>query len=287
MSVTYTGNPFGPHLQKSEPIWKRGAGWQTRQTWEGTSASIKAHVPFWIVDAESIELDLSGPTGVAYVTYAKDAEGNPNPTVETGEGVDIETVWDLKGNNVVKDIYDHKWIKRFDGYDLMRLKRGVQQFNSGEMTQDETSTGLQPTNLNPWYNLIIKGQNTFYDPQWVLRRTVTVNRGSPYQADFNGVNMLWDFEDIPSLPSVVAFDLSNIPEPTVPTPDEKLGTFRWAWLRQSPDISRSSNGRSVITDEWWLDVWSCHSPATAGIANIKGLYDIYSPTGSVYLESEL
>ena len=259
MSAILTGNPHGPHLQKSEPVWRRGVGWQTRQTWAGTQASIRAFVPTWLVDAESLELDLSGPEGMAYVTYARDAEGNPSETVNPE--LESETVWELDGNDVVKDLYEHPSMTDMVEAQIFEIKKQVQNFDNG---QTYSITDITTAN-RPWFYLLIKGTRQFTSIQWVLRKTKTVPRTFHEEVSLLGVDYLWDGEDIPDIPDAVLFDIAQIPEP------DHADAYRFSWLKKSPRVMRSTSGRFQMVEEWWLDAWSYSNEST------QGLYPIYEP----------
>ena len=260
MSYLLTGNPDGPYLRKSEPVWKRGVGWQTRQTWEGTSRAISAAVPSWIVDADSVELDLDGPSGVAYVTYAKDITGNPDATVTPA--AEAETVWELDGNDVVKDIFEHPTLANAEESQKAEIKKQLNNWDSGVSV---SVTDIDEAN-QPWLYLQIKGIRQFASVQWVLRKTVTVPVAYPTPVSLLGVNKLWDGDDITGIPDVVLFDIAQIPEPTHPD------AFRFSWLKKPPRVMRTSSGRFQMIEEWWLDLWSYTDSTTVG------LYEIYTPT---------
>ena len=262
MSAILTGNPHGPHLQKSEPVWRRGVGWQTRQTWAGTQASIRAFVPTWLVDAESLELDLSGPEGMAYVTYARDAEGNPSETVNPE--LESETVWELDGNDVVKDLYEHPSMsgESMDEDQLFEIKKQVAKFDSADSTY--SVSGITAAN-RPWFYLLIKGVRQFASVQWVIRKTTTVPRTFHQSVSLVGVDYLWDVNDIPDIPDVLLFDAAQIPEPP------HASAYRFSWLKKSPRVMRSTSGRFQMIEEWWLDAWSYSNEST------QGLYPIYEP----------
>ena len=263
MSYILTGNPDGPYLRKSEPVWKRGVGWQTRQTWEGTSRAISAAVPSWIVDADSVELDLDGPSGVAYVTYAKDITGNPDATVTPA--AEAETVWELDGNDIVKDIWEHPDLSALSYSVTAELKKQVNNWDSGV---DWTVANLDNVAVQ-WFSLMVKGVRQFTTTQWVLRKTVTAPQTYPNQVSLSGVGELWTSAQITGIPSDVLFDISQIPAPTLPV------AFLWSWLKKSPRVSRTSSGRFQMIEEWWLDGWSEKDTTLSPIQ--PGLYLPYTP----------
>lgn len=263
MSIIFAGNPDGPHLRKEEPVWKRGVGWQTRQTWEGTARAIKASVPTWIVDADSVELDLDGLVGTAYVTYAKDIVGNPDATV-TPEA-EAETVWELDGNDIVKDLWEHPDLAALDEDVVAEIKKQINNWDSGttySLTDiDEDHQG--------WFALMVKGVRQFTTTQWVLRKTVTAPRTYPNQVSLAGIGELWTSAQITGIPNSVLFDISQIPAPTVPS------AFLWSWLKKSPRVSRTSSGRFQMIEEWWLDAWSLKDLTLT--PQQPGLYVEYTP----------
>lgn len=264
MSFTLTGNPHGPYLRKTEPVYRRGVGWATRHTYEGTNVAIRAAIPLWTPDAESIELDLSGPTGTAVVVYARDVEGNPDPAVSPE--AESETTWELDGNEVVKDLFEHPDVASLSQSVVATLKEQLNNFDSG-VTVDLSS--LSSVNQG-WFALLIKGVRQFTSVQWVLRKTVTVPRTYPNQVSLTGVNQLWTPTQITGIPSSVLFDINQIEEPSnIPS------AFFWSWLKKSPRVSRSSNGRFQMVEEWWLDAWSCRDETTDPIT--VGVYYAYEP----------
>jgi hypothetical protein len=247
MTATYTGDPFGPHLQRSEPVFKRGVGWQTRQTWRGTSEAIRAYIPHWTVDAESIELELSGPEGVAVVTYARDAVGNPDQTVHPD--AESETVWELAGNDIAKDLFEHPDFLSLPDAQIYEIKKQIQNFDSGA---DISLTSISAENQY-WFALAIKGTRQFTDNQWVLRRTVTVPRTFQTPVAMTGIGQLWTTAQIQATEHVdnqTLFSISTIEEKTGP------GAYLWSWLKKSPTVSRSSSGRFQMVQEWHLDLWN-------------------------------
>ena len=255
MPPTLTGNPHGPHLRNTQPVWRRGGGWQTLQTLEVTNASIRAFVPFWLTDCEELRLDLEGPSGMAYVTYARDAEGNPSVTVNPD--LESETVWELAGNDVVKDLFDHPEVSVLSLDVLKEIKKQIQNFDIGA---EVDITAIAAANQR-WFYLEIKGTRQFVDVQWVLRKTVTVPRTFGTPVAMVGIDKLWSTAQIntaETIPSETLFTIASIPSKSPPS------AYTWSWLKKSPTVSRSSSGRFQMIQEWHLDSWS------------NEIYDLYS-----------
>lgn len=269
MSIIFAGNPDGPHLRKEEPVWKRGVGWQTRQTWEGTARAIKASVPTWIVDADSVELDLDGLVGTAYVTYAKDIVGNPDATV-TPEA-EAEITWELQGNDVVKDIFEHRIIKNAEEIYQKEFKTQLANWDAGiaysilDLTDD----------LANMFSIAIHGGRQYIDHQWVIRKTTTVPRSYSVSISVAGVNKLWTTRDLPGISGMVLMDAYAVATAFQYPDGEAPAGYYLSWLKKTPSVTRTSSGRFQMIEEWVLDYWSFTDEDASPVA--VGLYEVYTP----------
>ena len=269
MSYLLTGNPDGPYLRKSEPVWKRGVGWQTRQTWEGTSRAISAAVPSWIVDADSVELDLDGPSGVAYVTYAKDITGNPDATV-TPEA-EAETTWEIQGNDVVKDIFEHPIVRNSEEEYRREFKIQLNNWESGIRYSTDDLT----YDLKNIFEAAIRGAKQYSDHQWSIRKTVTVPRTYHAPVSVAGVGKLWTTDDLPGIGGAVLLDAYAIATATQLPDGESPAGYYLSWLKKTPSVTRTSSGRFQMVEEWVLDYWSFTDPDTDPV--VVGIYEKYTP----------
>lgn len=244
-NITRTGN-VGPFIQRRRPVWKRGIGWSTAIEWEGAEDAIRALVPSLLVDADEVQLSLDGPVGGATAIYNREVVANADTSVQSN----AEVTWDLDGNDVSRDLFDHPGISGLSNDQIIALKAQIAQFDTGGTVN---ISGFSAAQLE-FFALAIKGTRQYLAPQYVLTKTKVVDRSYNQRANLTGVLQRWTTEQIladPDADKMLFFDTVQISAPAgIPS------AYSWSWLKKVPRVSRSSRGRFQLTEAWMLDAWS-------------------------------
>lgn len=159
-----------------------------------------------------------------------------------------ETVWTLETNDLEKPLTAHPAIASTTYISSGQWQRAVQDvLENGVDASFYASAFLVPPEAQALFNLAIAGVESFEDAQYVVRRTVTLDRDAPFVtyhplANVNKVytlaQMLATFTDMPS----------NI--------SDCLKAIAGEYLYRGSSWEVSSQGRRQITDQWWhADVW--------------------------------
>lgn len=163
------------------------------------------------------------------------------------------TVWELLGNEVHKDIYEHPRSLSIDPRVVAQVRGEVAKYDGqGPLP---TFAGDPTGNADLLFTLLLKGTNAYLTSQYVLRRTEIVSSKYQVKVAFNQIDSIWSSAQIVTVeapPAELLFSISNIP-----IPDSQSG-YQWGWLKKSPTVMQASGNRFQITQEWWLEQWSTY-----------------------------
>jgi hypothetical protein len=236
------GNP-GPIFQPFNYDYDPKFGYNIRQPVRGTVNYIRGQsaqlAGFRI--AHSVR-DLGG--GMAEIV-SKDQTVPGDPNNETPiDG------WQLLGNVVQKDIYQHPSLLSADEDDIIDLKKAV-----------ETRNGLDApsgTIFQKFFMLLLRGVTHFETVNYVLRHTQTVS--NQYTKDILDEHVFKIYKRETLFAECAKF---NVPLygryvnkiKAIPDPEEQEDYF-WGWYKQPSTEVGTANNKIEITNDWILEQWS-------------------------------
>lgn len=243
-NAKYIGNPALAYRVRTERDPQRGV----RQSivYEcATEADADVITAGTAVDQQWIK--EPDPPGWRVTVYTPDATTNP-------EGpFDVQNVWELLNNRVEKDLYEHPKSKAIDDENIKAIRRFLKSPVEGaDPALIEPTTRAEAQKL---FDLLLKGTNKYTTGEFVLRYTVTVSNRAAVSASFEDVEKLFTQTQLITHPNGVTppagigFSLSSIPAKSAPT------GYLWSWLKIAPTV-RYDRGKIVISQEFWLDLWS-------------------------------
>lgn len=186
-----------------------------------------------------------GPLWQIVVRSPDFSDVNPNDTT---------TIWELLGNEIHKDVYQHPRSLQITDHDLKVIRNFINdpQANSSPAF---TGGGTLTTYALALYSLLLKGTTAFVTSQYVLRRTRIVSNKYQVALAFNQVDHIWSSAQITSTESVAIPVMISMDQ--IPIPASQSG-YQWGWLKKSPTVQQTGGNRFQITQEWWLEQWSTY-----------------------------
>jgi hypothetical protein len=223
-------------------------GLQTVWYYKGTLTQIDAVVAL-VASDQRWEKEEAGDGMWELSIYTPDAAGE-------GATPDQQDSWELLNNRVEKDLYEHPRSKAISEENIKILRKFLKSPIADAEPAVTGATGAEATLL---YQLLLKGTNKFTSGEYVLRYSITVSSRSSVNASFADVHKLFTPAQLATpatslitIPSEIGFALADIPTVSAPT------GFLWSWLKMGPTVRRASYGKAVISQEWWLDLWSTY-----------------------------
>ncbi|MEW6156161.1 MAG: hypothetical protein AB1813_01945 [Verrucomicrobiota bacterium] len=183
--------------------------------------------------------------------------------------------WELLGNMIGKKIQEHpkllKYSAQTHGIIQSALKdcndanttgySAVYQAATAAITQAALDDGLPNGDALNFFDLMLKGTDSYNVSQYVLRKTQVVSSRYTNQLAYLDVEKIWTPAQIvkaEAMPATIVFqiwDSQTQTEKIQPNTVIQSG-YAWGWLKQSPVVSSVSRGKVEITQEWWLEAWS-------------------------------
>ena len=214
-------------------------GWQTIREWHGSQTAVDGFLSQLIQSGYRIRrFRVDGSTyGVS--AEIPDAQDGAAPSDDPAN--DQTVTWELVGNDLNKDIFDHpnyEGLSDVEKIVLDELRRTRNFENANLVTINPGSTG------DKFKQLIEIGTESFPVSQYVLRRTGTVSITWNGQFAMTNVGKVYastsDLETAESVPAGLKFIL--------PTGE---------WLKRTPSVRQERDGRWNITNEFWhADSWA-------------------------------
>ena len=227
--------------QNRELAWRRDAGYSQVFRMRGLKPFIYAQLPFWQVTADEVRImeDLT-----PYATL----EARINTVLDGRAEVPIN-VWELIGQDINHDLYEHPLAGGISETELAKLRKAVDQNRRGETV----SVFPNDSNALTMYGLLSKGTDSFVRCQYVLRKSQTVTSNFTLAVSTYGVDAIWSLNQIYAIEPIYNRIYDTIV--TIAEPTAKPG-FVFGWLKKSPQITAEANNKIRITQEWWLEQWS-------------------------------
>lgn len=166
------------------------------------------------------------------------------PDYETGEAAEISTTYELLGNDLQKDIWEHPSVAGLDNHTVREIRKKL-----ADSSYDYTPSGVGLS----IYNHLLRNQNFFIVSQYVLRVTQLVGSRRVLSIGFaNAGKIFTSLDGELGLPSALGFTVADI----MANPPEARAGEAFGWLKKTPTLTQRSDGKFVISIEYWLESWS-------------------------------
>lgn len=186
------------------------------------------------------------------------------------DGVSVEVpinTWELLGNDVQKDLYEHPKSIALGDSVLATIKSAVSTvtsaspdtaiatFNTSETAVNEAASaaGVDNQYAVDLFGLIVKGTTHFSVSEFVLRHTQSVSNTYQTQFALNDIEKIYTTAQLQleaTIPTTIVFDIASI------SPPADKPKYQFGWLKRSPQIQVVAGFKIQVTQEYWLDQWS-------------------------------
>jgi hypothetical protein len=222
-----------------EREWSRAGGNRFFHTWHGPTKDSIDTVAAGLSAAAYSSYQIFSPDGATWKLRAEigNATGEGNP--------DIVDDWELDGASQMADVMVHP---RAMAIGLDVLATIVDAVNNPVPGVTPTLTGDSLS----LYKLLVQGQKSYFIGNHVLRHTLTVGATSQVSVLMEGILQIWAWADMPDseMPDHILAAGGSIPTPAT-IPDG----YVWGWLKMPTKIKTSMFAKTVVVEEWILDVW--------------------------------
>jgi hypothetical protein len=224
--------------QPSEREYNAQTGWRTVRRWRGTREACELFVPQLLNSVNSFRINVE--------------DGSPMATIEgwvdnaqDGSSVDSEaqitTAWEVFGNDLEKDIFDHPRFAALAVGDREVLK----SFRDGSLDYNEAAFQLSGApDAADYLDALDSKQESYTVAQIVLRRTKSVASLAAVYCINSNANKTYTRAQLIAAEGVPSAVITEMPS-------------TGKWLARTGQKAQQSNGRYQITQEWWhADTWS-------------------------------
>jgi len=238
---------------KRELEWSSGTGWKTTDRWKGKEDEIKGLMTMLESQYSRARIYQEGDSPIwrAEATIESLTPGTPSSSE------DVVNTYELLANQVEQHMFESSVaIAAVGGNTVMGLVRGhfdeAQRGDTSyaqaltDLKNEDGVTGLtsaQQDSVESVYLNLQKESNTFYNWQYVFRRTVSIDLQSIVQANPLGVQKIWSS-------STVVGNFEGLPT------DAPFILPAGEWLKTPSQAGLALNRLNQITYEYWhADTW--------------------------------
>ena len=210
-------------------------GWRTVRRWRGTKEAVNLFIPTLLIDGTNVRvIPDEGPTAILEGWFDNAQDGSL-----VTDAAQIQTTWSIVNNAFEQSILE---TAEFD--DLIFADQGaIRQFNAGNITYSEAVADISADGLE-FINAINAGKVGIEVSSICLRRTKVVSGFDSATAYLSNANKVYSRAQLISEFSPPAGVQSEMPA-------------TGEWLARNGTKEQQSNGKWVITLEWWhLAEWS-------------------------------
>ena len=179
-------------------------------------------------------------------------------------------LWELAGNDAQKSIFEHTKSLALTSKVLGVIRSsvaaveaaepadaaGVYSTATGDIT---TAAGVLQADALSLFDFLLNNQDSYLDPQYVLKLTRTVgSRFSPTAAD-NKVFRLYTTGEVLSEANTQATPVPSRLQAKVNAIPARTSTgYLWSWLKKPSTETQIAGGRIQITTEYVLELWATY-----------------------------
>ena len=237
---------LGPPIQRSNPErkWDVKRGWITTEKVRGEYSAVCQFAAQQVGRFSSIAITPE-EGGLATATLSLDGadsgEAPKPPTSTEGEPQKDTETWELKGNDLEKDIWGHKRIKNLNSANYTWLRQNV-KLAKEKGTWAAIDAVIQDIELKKMFRLFMDGAENYSTSQFVLSRNITTSGAALGSFTTKGANIQYTTQQLLSV-----FNVPNGIKFTLP---------QGAWIMRTPTVGFDGSKWSQ-TNEWWhADEWN-------------------------------
>lgn len=235
--MSLLGHP-GLVAQAERREYSPAGGWTTVRTYHGPIDAVQGIIPNLVNQGLRFsEFPVQDGIRGVEIRFSDAQDGAAPPTNPDDEQT---TTWELVGNDLNKDLFDHPNYTALSEANKKTLK----DYRDGAKKIDDADVSALTGNAEKFRDLITKGVEGFTVSQYILRKTGVVALN--WSGTFGITNVgdyyatTTDLSDTENVPATLKFSL--------PTGQ---------WLKRTPTIRQNRDGRWVSSQEWWhADDWS-------------------------------
>jgi hypothetical protein len=234
MSITIRGDNQLIELEPERSYSVRD-GWRTVRRWRGTKEAVQLFIPSLLIDGTNIRIiPDEGPTAIIEGWFDNAQDGSA-----VTDAAQIQTTW-----SIVNNAFEQSILETAEFEALMFADQGaIRQFNAGNITYSEAVADITADGLK-FVNAINAGKVGLEVSSICLRRTKVVSGFDSVTAYLSNANKVYSRAQL-----ISAFNPPAGVQSEMPADGE--------WLARNGTKEQQSNGKWVITLEWWhLAEWS-------------------------------
>lgn len=248
--------------------WNKQSGFSSEVRYEGEKDAVRKLMSRFVGSVDDVNYETSGPTATLTARINRDNTGGGGGENEA----EVTTTWELIGQDTQKDIRSHWRILTLHPNTIKDVEKAVEKVNDGTYANaaaafavnihtGTTATGAWTNNAKFLYFMLSKGQENWLDFEYVLRKSELVASDYQRQMATYGVGYIWTTQQVASaegMPGMIQATVSDIPTPTFTVDSDITGTgytYKWRWLKKSPQVTQVAGGRFERNQEWQLNIW--------------------------------
>jgi hypothetical protein len=248
--------------------WNKQSGFSSEVRYEGEKDAVRKLMSRFVGSVDDVNYETSGPTATLTARINRDNTGGGGGENEA----EVTTTWELIGQDTQKDIRSHWRILTLHPNTIKDVEKAVEKVNDGTYANaaaafavnihtGTTATGAWTNNAKFLYFMLSKGQENWLDFEYVLRKSELVASDYQRQMATYGVGYIWTTQQVASaegMPGMIQATVSDIPAPTFTVDGDITGTgytYKWRWLKKSPQVTQVAGGRFERNQEWQLNIW--------------------------------
>jgi len=205
-------------------------GWRSVRRWKGLKESVNAFIPSLIVDGINVRvIPEEGPLATVEAWFDNAQDGS-----SVSDDSQIVTTWSVVSNELEQSILESD---AFDAIASAEDKSTVRDYLDGKWTYAQ-AYALVDTDAQAFVDEINAGRTSFAISQIVLRRTKIMSGYSSAVAYLSNANKVYSRAQL-----ITAFSPPAAVQSEMPATGE--------WLARNGTKEQQSNGKWVVTLEWW------------------------------------
>lgn len=228
----------GLTLQPERREYTPKEGWITFVPYHGPTDAVQGAIPALVAQGLRFsEFPVQDGIRGIEIRYSNAQDG---AAPATNPDTEQTVTWELAGNDLNKDLFDH------DNYTALSTanQKTLKELRSGNLKIDDAAVTALTGDAEKFADLIKTGAEGFTVSQYVLRRTGVVALN--WQGTF-GITNVGDYYSSTTALS----DAEDVPAAL------KFSLPAGEWLKRTPSVRQNRDGRWVSTQEWWhADDWS-------------------------------
>lgn len=215
---------------ESERSYSVRDGWRTVRRWKGTKEAVQNFIPTLLVDGTNIRvIPEEGPLATIEGWFDNAQDG-----ADVTEEAQIVTTWSVVSNELEQHVIESEKFDALTGLDPGYIRAYVDDFYTYSEVIDLVSAG----DATDFVNQINAGKSAYAISQIVLRRTKIVSGYDSAVAYLANANKVYSRAQLISAFSPPAGVQSEMPA-------------GGEWLARNGTKEQQSNGKWVVTLEWW------------------------------------